>query len=138
MATETDTDTDDAPAAFVRRWRGLPPDQGVALLVDLVRTEAAAVLGHEAEEPVEADSVFFDVGFVSLTAVELRDRLQAVTGLELPALLVFDQPTPAELGEYLAELLAASAASAASAESSAKSTTEVQAESSADATREEN
>ncbi|UGQ13420.1 acyltransferase domain-containing protein [Yinghuangia sp. ASG 101] len=106
MDTETDAPTEGTPGAdFALRWKGLSAPQRVDLLVDLVRTEATAVLGHEAGERVAADSVFFDVGFVSLTAVELRDRLQAVTGLELPALLVFDQPTPEELARHLARLL---------------------------------
>ncbi len=75
------------------------------MLVDVVRTEVAAVLGHEDTGEIGADAVFFDIGFVSLTAVELRNRLQNVTGLELPALLAFDQPTPERLAGHLLSLL---------------------------------
>ncbi|WP_371504269.1 SDR family NAD(P)-dependent oxidoreductase [Allokutzneria sp. NRRL B-24872] len=68
-------------------------------LDQLVRTAVAAVLGHE--EPVPAEREFQELGFDSLTAVELRDRLKAATGLDLPATLVFEHSNARALAEHL-------------------------------------
>jgi polyketide synthase 12 len=76
-----------------------------AILLHLVRSQAALALGHAGPEAVEATALFNDLGFDSLTAVELRNRLASVAGQRLPAGMIFDYPTPVELVEFLRSLL---------------------------------
>nr|WLD25870.1 turonicin A polyketide synthase subunit TurHI [Streptomyces sp.] len=100
--------------AFARQLAALAEDRQPAAVVELVRGQVAAVLGFAGPEAVDPARSFNEVGFDSLTAVELRNRLGAATGVRLPATLVFDYPTPAVLAEFLlAELLGSQEAVAA-------------------------
>jgi polyketide synthase 12 len=87
-------------SALAAQLTGLPVDEQHGVLLDLVRSHMATVLGLPSPEAIGADLAFQDHGFDSLTAVELRNRLKAATGLTLSPTLIFDYPNPAALAEY--------------------------------------
>nr|APD71767.1 type I polyketide synthase 12 [Streptomyces sp.] len=88
-----------------RNLTGLGPDEQDAVLLDLVRSTAASVLGHESAEEIDPALTFLEAGFTSFTGLELRNLLCEATGLELPAVVAFDHPTPAELARRLRDEL---------------------------------
>ncbi|MFD6269629.1 SDR family NAD(P)-dependent oxidoreductase [Nocardia asteroides] len=94
-----------AATALRARLADTPDGERLGVLTEIVRGQVATVLGHQNAGAVEADRAFGELGFDSITAIEFRNALKAVTGLPLPATLVFDYPTPQALAEYLAEEL---------------------------------
>jgi acyl carrier protein len=105
---EESAQTDSGGPVLRQRLEGLSEGERERALLDLVRAEAAATLGHEGGAAIPASRAFRDVGFDSVTAVELRNRLRAATGLPLPTALVFDYPTPTALaGEIKTQLFGA-------------------------------
>ncbi|MFE2173880.1 type I polyketide synthase [Kitasatospora sp. NPDC059462] len=86
---------------LAQRLAGRPEAEQVQLLTDLTRRQAAVVLGHAGPETVGADRAFTELGFDSLTALEMRNRLNTATGLRLPATVLFDYPSATALARFL-------------------------------------
>ncbi|MFC8129716.1 SDR family NAD(P)-dependent oxidoreductase [Streptomyces sp. NPDC057302] len=112
-------------ADWPARLAALTGEERLELMARLVRTHAAGVLGHADPNAVQLDTPFKDLGFDSLTAVELRNRLAAATGLKLPAALVFDYPQTQGLAAHLVQRLAPDGAPAPSGDVTAQVLREV-------------
>ena len=96
-------------SALLQRLEGLPEDEQQAVLLDLVRANIATVLGNSSPESIDPDRAFQELGFDSLTAVEMRNRLKSATGLALSPTLIFDYPNSGALAGYMhRELVGAS------------------------------
>ena len=93
-------------SALAHRLHGLPEAEQHAVVLDLVRSHIATVLGTVTPEAIDPDKAFQELGFDSLTAVEMRNRLKAATGLALSPTLIFDYPTPIGLANYIRTELA--------------------------------
>ncbi|HEY8987367.1 MAG TPA: SDR family NAD(P)-dependent oxidoreductase, partial [Streptomyces sp.] len=98
---EAPQETGTSDSALHARLSGMSEAERRRAVLSLVRGHVAAVLGHGPDEQVEADRAFRELGFDSLTAVDLRNRLASATGLKLPTTLVFDYPSPSVLADFL-------------------------------------
>ncbi|CDR16960.1 type I polyketide synthase [Streptomyces iranensis] len=95
-------------AALIEKLTALPEEDREPAVLDLICSHVAAVLGYDSAEQVDRKRAFKDVGFDSLIAVQLRNRLNAATGLRLPVTLVFDYPNPTSLASFLRSEVATS------------------------------
>jgi acyl transferase domain-containing protein/NADP-dependent 3-hydroxy acid dehydrogenase YdfG/acyl carrier protein len=98
----------DDQGSLARQLAAAPEAEWQRIVLDLVCGHIATVLGHPSPQAVDPERSFSDMGFDSLAAVELRNRLIQATGLRLPATVVFDHPTPAAVAAYVAAKVAPS------------------------------
>ncbi len=94
-------------SSLAAKLAGVAEGEREAVVLEQIRGEVATVLGYDSLEAIDPDRAFKELGFDSLGAVELRNRLAAATGLRLPTTLVFDHPTSAKLAGFLLETVSA-------------------------------
>jgi polyene macrolide polyketide synthase len=104
QADERQTGT--AEGALAAQLAGVPEDERERVVLDLVRSQVAAVLGHASPEAVQVERAFKELGLDSLSGVQLRNRLAAASGLRLPTTLAFDYPSPRALASYMLDEVA--------------------------------
>jgi len=100
---EAASQPDTAISGLRQRLAGASRTERNTLVLELIAAHVAAVLGYASPALIKAKQEFHELGFDSLTAIELRNRLNAATGLRLPATLTFDYPTPSSLAGYLSQ-----------------------------------
>jgi acyl transferase domain-containing protein len=91
------------PSALAAQLAPLDESERKRLALELVRSQVAAVLGHAAADQVDPRKPFKELGFDSVMAVELRNKLQSISELSLPSTLAFSNPTPLVLADFLIE-----------------------------------
>jgi acyl transferase domain-containing protein len=91
--------------SLAERLAQLPVTERAGHLLDLICEQTAVVLGHAAPDAIDPGRAFHEIGLDSLTAVELRDWIARLSGLSLPATLIFDHPSPAALADYVLDAL---------------------------------
>jgi acyl transferase domain-containing protein/thioesterase domain-containing protein/acyl carrier protein len=104
---------EDGAGSLTRRLQAAPEEERPRVVLDAVREHVAAVLGYAGPEAIDPDRTLLELGLDSLGGVELRNRLQAASGLRLPPTLAFDNPTAEAVADHLAELLAGGGGAAA-------------------------
>ncbi|BBC63206.1 hypothetical protein MMRN_01020 [Mycobacterium marinum] len=107
MRRNVDNDGTPTELALVNRLNMMTPDEQHDLLTEVVCTQAVMVLGRLNAADIDPNATFSDLGFDSLTAIELRNRLKTVTGLTLPPTLIFDHRAPSALAQHLGQQLCA-------------------------------
>ncbi|MEU5047694.1 type I polyketide synthase [Streptomyces griseorubiginosus] len=110
---DTPQEAEEAGAAYARQIRALPPSEQDRTVATLVRDVVAAALGHPSPDALDMTGTFKTLGLDSMTAVEVRNRLTAATGLTLPTTVVFDRPTPRDLAKELRDRLVGTASDTA-------------------------